>query len=60
MESIKFVLDRDPHEREFHQAVTEVLESIQPVLDKNPHYRREAILERIVEPERVKIGRAHV
>ena len=53
MESIKFVLDRDPHEREFHQAVSEVIESIQPVLDKNPQYRREAILERIVEPERV-------
>ena len=57
MESIKFVLDRDPQEREFHQAVTEVLESIQPVLDKNPHYRREAILERIVEPERVILFR---
>ncbi len=53
MESIKFVFDRDPHEREFHQAVREVIESIQPVLDKNPQYGREAILERIVEPERV-------
>ena len=57
MDNIKFVLDRDPQEREFHQAVTEVLESIQPVLDKNPQYRREAILERIVEPERVIIFR---
>ncbi|OGR18240.1 MAG: glutamate dehydrogenase [Desulfobacterales bacterium GWB2_56_26] len=57
MESIKFVLDRDPHEREFHQAVSEVVESIQPVLDKNPQYRREAILERIVEPERVIVFR---
>jgi glutamate dehydrogenase (NADP+) len=57
MDNIKFVLDRDPHEREFHQAVTEVLESIQPVLDKNPQYRREAILERIVEPERVILFR---
>lgn len=57
MESIKFVLDRDPHEREFHQAVTEVVESIQPVLDKNPQYRREAILARIVEPERVILFR---
>ena len=53
MENIKFVLDRDPQEREFHQAVSEVMESIQPVLDKNPQYRREAILERIIEPERV-------
>ncbi len=57
MENIKFVLDRDPHEREFHQAVSEVMESIQPVLDKNPQYRREAILERIVEPERVILFR---
>lgn len=57
MENIKFVLDRDPHEREFQQAVTEVVESIQPVLDKNPQYRREAILERIVEPERVILFR---
>ena len=53
MDSIKFVIDRDPYEHEFHQAVSEVLESIQPVLDKNPQYRHEAVLERIVEPERV-------
>lgn len=57
MENIKFVLDRDPQEREFQQAVHEVFESIQPVLDKNPQYRREAILERIVEPERVILFR---
>ena len=57
MENIRFVLDRDPQEREFQQAVTEVVESIQPVLDKNPQYRREAILERIVEPERVILFR---
>ncbi len=53
MDNVRFVIDRDPNEREFHQAVSEVLESIQPVLDKNPQYRHEAILERIVEPERV-------
>ena len=53
MSSIQFVTDRDPHEREFHQAVSEVMESIRPVLEKNANYRREAILERIVEPERV-------
>ena len=57
MEQIAFVSDRDPHEREFHQAVSEVVESIRPVLDKNPQYRREAILERIVEPERVILFR---
>ncbi len=44
---------RDPGEREFHQAVTEVMETVQPVLDRNPEYRQSAILERITEPERV-------
>ncbi len=53
MDSIKFVTDRDPDEREFHQAVTEVIESVKPVLDQNPLYRNESIMERIVEPERV-------
>jgi glutamate dehydrogenase (NADP+) len=53
MDSIKFVTDRDPDQREFHQAVTEVIESVKPVLDQNPLYRNESIMERIVEPERV-------
>jgi glutamate dehydrogenase (NADP+) len=44
---------RDPHEREFHQAVSEVLESVKPLLDRNPRYRQAKILERITEPERV-------
>ncbi len=44
---------RDPYEKEFHQAVSEVLESIKPVLERNPRYRQEKILERITEPERV-------
>jgi len=44
---------RDPHEREFLQAVTEVIESVKPVLDRNPQYRAAALLERIVEPERI-------
>ena len=50
METIK---SRDPGEKEFHQAVSEVMESIQPVLDQHPEYRHAAILDRIVEPERV-------
>jgi glutamate dehydrogenase (NADP+) len=44
---------RDPYEREFHQAVGEVLDSVKPVLDRNPRYRQAKILERITEPERV-------
>jgi glutamate dehydrogenase (NADP+) len=44
---------RDPFEKEFHQAVTEVIESVKPVLDQNPEYRHARIMERIVEPERI-------
>lgn len=44
---------RDPYEKEFHQAVHEVVESVKPVMDRNPEYRYAGIFERIVEPERV-------
>jgi len=54
---LKSVMARDPHEKEFHQAVKEVLETIQPVLERNPEYRQAAILERIMEPERVVMFR---
>ncbi|WP_120944150.1 MULTISPECIES: NADP-specific glutamate dehydrogenase [Helicobacter] len=40
-----------PHQREFHQAVTELLHSLAPVL-KDPIYQKHAILERLVEPDR--------
>ncbi len=53
MQLINAVKQRDPHEPEFHQAVSEVLESIQPALERNPQYRRAKIFERLVEPERV-------
>lgn len=56
-ELIERVLARDPGEKEFHQAVREVLESVAPLLDKNPMYRREKIVERLVEPERTIIFR---
>lgn len=44
---------KDPEQREFHQAVQEVMESVKPVLDRNPEYRQQAVLDRITEPERV-------
>ncbi len=44
---------RDPFEKEFHQAVTEVVDSVKPVLDKNAEYRHAGIMERVIEPERV-------
>ncbi len=47
------IIARDPHEREFVQAVKEVLDSVKPVLDQNSHYRQAAVLERVVEPERI-------
>ena len=50
---IQKIKEKDPGEKEFHQAVAEVLESVKPVLERNPEYRRAAVLERIVEPERV-------
>lgn len=52
-EVIEEVVSKNPSEPEFHQAVKEVLESLRPVIEKNEElYRREALLERIVNPER--------
>lgn len=47
------VIEKNPGEKEFHQAVQEVVDSISLVLEKHPEYRKAKILERIVEPERV-------
>lgn len=47
------VKKRNPNEVEFLQAVKEVFFSLVPVLEKNPHYMKQAILERIVEPDRM-------
>lgn len=53
-EVIESVVKKNPGEPEFHQAVREVLESLKPVVDANEEkYRREALLERLVEPERI-------
>ena len=48
---------KNPAEPEFHQAVQEVFDSLRPVLAKHPEFRTAAILERIVEPERVLMFR---
>ncbi|HOD92488.1 MAG TPA: NADP-specific glutamate dehydrogenase [Clostridia bacterium] len=47
------VINRNPNEPEFHQAVREVFETISPIIEKNDIYERNAILERITEPERM-------
>ena len=52
-EVIAKVIEKNPAQPEFHQAVKEVLESLKPIVDANEEkYRKEALLERIVEPER--------
>lgn len=56
-EFMKHVVAKNPAEKEFHQAVKEVVESIWDFLMENPIYIEARILERIVEPERVIIFR---
>ncbi len=46
------VIAKNPGEKEFHQAVKEVLETLTPILEKHPEYVKAKILDRIVEPER--------
>ena len=48
------VVEKNPGEPEFHQAVKEVLESLKKVIDANEaEYRKMAVLERLTEPERI-------
>ena len=47
------VIAKNPGEKEFHQAVEEVIASIMPFVEKKPKYQEAKILERLVEPERV-------
>ena len=52
-EGIESVVAKNPAEPEFHQAVKEVLESLRAVVEAHEEeYRRDALLERLVEPER--------
>ena len=56
-EYLKKVIDeaskRNAGENEFLQAVTEVLGSLEPVIEKHPEFEANALIERLVEPERV-------
>ncbi len=47
------VQQRDPEQKEFLQAVEEVLESIEPVIEKRPDIVEAGIIDRLVEPERI-------
>ncbi|HAR56594.1 MAG TPA: NADP-specific glutamate dehydrogenase, partial [Idiomarina baltica] len=51
-ETIDMLKRTSPAQNEFYQAVEEVLESIEPLLEEHPKYRQQAIIERLVEPER--------
>ena len=53
-EVMEIIRKKDANEPEFIQAASEVLESIRPVVDANEEvYRKAALLERLIEPERV-------
>ncbi|MBN2053928.1 NADP-specific glutamate dehydrogenase [bacterium] len=56
-EFMDMVVAKNPGEKEFHQAVSEVVESLALVIERHPEYRQAKILERIVEPERVILFR---
>lgn len=53
----KKIVDKNPGEKEFHQAVGEVLNTLEVVLSKHPEYLDQKIIERICEPERQLIFR---
>lgn len=46
------LIRKNPGEKEFHQAVEEVVETVMPFIEENPKYEKAKILERMVEPER--------
>ncbi len=48
---------KDPDQKEFLQAVYEVLESLQPVVERRPELEKAGLIERMVEPERVVMFR---
>ena len=45
--------EKNINESEYLQAVEEVLTSIEPIIDNHPEYERTALLERMIEPERI-------
>ncbi|MDR0953780.1 MAG: NADP-specific glutamate dehydrogenase, partial [Rikenellaceae bacterium] len=51
------IVSKNPGEKEFHQAVREVVESLAPYVVQNPQLMKMKVLERIAEPERVILFR---
>ncbi|MFB6341988.1 NADP-specific glutamate dehydrogenase [Saccharicrinis sp. FJH62] len=54
---LKNLIEKNPGEVEYHQAVREVLESIEEVYNKNPRYEAANIIDRITEPDRILMFR---
>ena len=54
---VTHVTSKNPGEKEFHQALKEVVYSIAPVIEKHPEYRKASILERLVDPDRTILFR---
>lgn len=52
-EFMQGLIERNPGEPEFHQAVQEVAEDIIPFVNDNPQYMHAALLERMTEPDRI-------
>jgi len=61
MSYVQRVLDelkaKNPGEKEFHQAATEILLTLEPVINAHPEYEAAALLERFTEPERTILFR---
>ncbi len=56
-EVIDKVKKRDPEQKEFQQAVEEVLETLEPTVDRHPEFVKAGIYERIIEPDRAIVFR---
>ncbi|MEO5350391.1 MAG: NADP-specific glutamate dehydrogenase [Magnetococcus sp. YQC-3] len=51
-DSLKKIRSDSPHQKEFHQATSEVLKSLRPLLQNDSKYKKHNIIERLVEPDR--------
>ncbi len=49
---LQYVAERNPHSPEFNQSIAEVMSTVWPFLEKNPKYKKHALLERLIEPDR--------
>ena len=47
------LVKRNAEQKEYLQAVEEVLESLEPVVEAHPEYEKASLIERLVEPERI-------